>query len=251
MHGSRFVKSLQWRHNQCVWNHRHLDCLLNRLFRHRSEKTSKFRITGLCEGNLPVTGRFPLQRASNAESVSIWWRRHELFCCTFMHILQGSSTNIRLPKQPWGIWANERHDSVRYNHYIDVIMGGNASQITSLATVYSTVYSGTDQTIHQSSVSLAFVQGIHRWPVNSPYKGPVKRKMFPFDDVVLEISKSKQSTAKSCAHSVGYTVTRTGEIFSEVSLITRYLLFGKSQPGPINQMVKTLLRCPSPADMLT
>ena len=52
------------------------DCLLKRLFRHRSKKTSKLRVTGLCEGNSPVTGEFPAQRASNAENVSIWWRHH-------------------------------------------------------------------------------------------------------------------------------------------------------------------------------
>ena len=44
--------------------------------RHRSKKTSKLRVTGLCEGNSPVTGEFPAQRASNAENVSIWWRHH-------------------------------------------------------------------------------------------------------------------------------------------------------------------------------
>ena len=35
------------------------------------------------------------------------------------------------------------------------------------------------------SASLAFMRGIHRWPVNSPYKGPVTRKMLPFDDVIM------------------------------------------------------------------
>ena len=39
-------------------------------------KTSKLRVTGLCEGNSPVTGEFPAQRASNAENASIWWRHH-------------------------------------------------------------------------------------------------------------------------------------------------------------------------------
>ena len=53
-----------------------LDCLLNRLFRRRSKKISKLCVTGLCEGNSPVTGEFPIQRASNAEDVSIWWRHH-------------------------------------------------------------------------------------------------------------------------------------------------------------------------------
>ena len=70
-------------------------------------------------------------------------------------------------------------------HYSDVIMTAMAFQITSITIVYSTVYSGTDQWTHQSSGSLAFVMGIHRWPVNSPHKGPVTRKMFPFDDVIM------------------------------------------------------------------
>ena len=60
-----------------------------------------------------------------------------------------------------------------------------ASQITSLTVVYSTVYSDADQRKHQSSASLAFVGGIHRGLVNSPHKGPVTRKMFPFDDVIM------------------------------------------------------------------
>ena len=55
-------------------------------------------------------------------------------------------------------------------------------QITSVSIVYSTVCSGAYQRKHQSSALLAFVGGIHRGPVNSPYKGPVTRKMFPFDD---------------------------------------------------------------------
>ena len=74
------VSALQWRHNgrNVVSNHRRLDCLLSRMFRRRSKKTSKVRVTGLCEGNSPVTGEFPAQRASNAENVSIWWRHHVL-----------------------------------------------------------------------------------------------------------------------------------------------------------------------------
>ena len=69
---------LEWRHNEHggVSNYRYLDYLLNRLFRRRSKKTSKLRVAGLCEWNSPVTGEFPSQKASNAENVSIWWRRH-------------------------------------------------------------------------------------------------------------------------------------------------------------------------------
>ena len=75
-------RSLQWRHNgrHGVSNHQPHDCLLNRLFRRRSKKTWKFRVTGLCEGNSPVTGEFPAQMASNAENVSVWWRHHVQGC---------------------------------------------------------------------------------------------------------------------------------------------------------------------------
>ena len=70
--------SLQWRHNGCdgVSNHQPDDCSLNRLFRRRSKKTSKLRVTCLCAGISPATGEFPAQMASNAKNVSIWWRHH-------------------------------------------------------------------------------------------------------------------------------------------------------------------------------
>ena len=70
--------SLQWCHNgrDDASNHQPHDCLLNRLFRRRSKKTSKLRVTGLCAGNSPVTGEFPSQSTSNVENVSIWWRHH-------------------------------------------------------------------------------------------------------------------------------------------------------------------------------
>ena len=63
-------------------------------------------------------------------------------------------------------------------HYNDVIMSVVASQITSVSIVYLNVCSGADQRKRQSSASLAFVRGIHGWPVNSPHKGPVTRNMF-------------------------------------------------------------------------
>ena len=55
--------------------------------------------------------------------------------------------------------------------YSNVVMSAMASQITGVSIVYSTVRSGADQRTHQSFASLAFMRGIHRWPVNSPHKG--------------------------------------------------------------------------------
>ena len=63
-------------------------------------------------------------------------------------------------------------------------MGAMAFQITSLTIVYSTIYSGADQRKHQSPALLAYVRGIHRWPVNFGHKWPVTRKMFTLNDVI-------------------------------------------------------------------
>ena len=101
--------SLQWRHNERdgVPNHQPHDCLLNRLFRRRSKKTSKLRITGLCEGNSTVTGDFPTQRASNAENVSIWRRHHDGFRFGWSNIWYcaniGLSGRQHIPILFWGV----------------------------------------------------------------------------------------------------------------------------------------------------
>ena len=87
------------------------------------------------------------------------------------------------------------HDRI-ITHYNDVIIGAMASQITSLTIVYSTVYSDADQRQHESSASLAFVRGIHRWPVNSPHNWRVTRKIFPFDDVIMGTWLWKWSSRK-------------------------------------------------------
>ena len=81
LHKAYIPRALRWRHNghAGVSNHQSRDCLLNRLFRRTSKKTSKLRVTGLCAGNSPGTGEFPAQRASYAENVSIWWRHHDYF----------------------------------------------------------------------------------------------------------------------------------------------------------------------------
>ena len=71
-------------------NHQPDNCLLNRLFRRRSKEASRLRVTGLWEGISPVTGEFPVQRANNAENVSIWWRHHA-----------ASSNNNRYLKKLW------------------------------------------------------------------------------------------------------------------------------------------------------
>ena len=74
---------------------------------------------------------------------------------------------------------------IRFHHYKDVVMGTVASQITSVSIVCQKVCSGADQRKHQTSASLAYGRAIRRWPVDSTHKGPVTRKMLPFDDVIM------------------------------------------------------------------
>ena len=104
---------LQWRHNghDYVSNHQRHDCLLNRLFRCRSKKTSKFRVTGLCAGNSPVTGEFPAQMASSAENVSVWWRHH-------------------LPVLTWIPWCSKFHRMTHSNE----LLHGNRILVSTLST---------------------------------------------------------------------------------------------------------------------
>ena len=98
--------------------------------------------------------------------------KHDLFCsmCDWYSYAQ--------PMKQGMAWSGLPCPDTDCHYYHDVIMGTMAFQITSLTTVYSTVYSRADERKHQSSASLAFVWGIHRWPVNSPHKWPVTRKCF-------------------------------------------------------------------------
>ena len=117
----------------------------------------------------------------------------------------------------WGILGFPWYQQVNMwkKNYCDVIMGAIASQIISLASVYSIVYSEANQRKHQSSASLAFVRGIHRWPLNSPHKWPVTRKMFSFQGVIMkrvnpsrnflkndDVITTKQNTTKLCSYCV-------------------------------------------------
>ena len=97
-------------------------------------------------------------------------------------------------------------------------MGAIASQITSLTIVYSIVYSVADQRKHQSSASLAFVRGIYRDPVNSPHKWPVTRKMFPFDDVIIDCVQMLSCERDTQCHTTFTAICvyiKTGKIGAE------------------------------------
>ena len=126
------IWSLQWRHNgfDGVSNHQPHHCLLSRLFGRRSKKRSKLRVTGLCVGNSPETGKFPAQMASNAENVFIRWRHYMLDTARerFAMVDHTSDSRLRMPPhifwymrvivcQPWAVWG-ERCVSVKVSHTI-------------------------------------------------------------------------------------------------------------------------------------
>ena len=126
--------------------------------------------------------------------IGCWYRYHEWALVYEVALLTNSNSQ-------WIAGDQKKHDVHRDKfstssllqtrtltknvYYNDVIMRAMASQITSLKIVYSTICSGADQRKHQRSAPLVFVRRIHRWPVNSPHKRPVTRKMFPFDDVIM------------------------------------------------------------------
>ena len=109
------------------------------------------------------------------------------------------------------------------NHYSDIIMRTMGSQFSSVSIVYSTVYPGVDQRKHQSSASLAFVRGIHRWPLHSHQKGPVTRKMLPFNDVTIMIFQFHSEATTWCSQSQNDQISQ--------SVYYPYFLFQNERMG--------------------
>ena len=112
--------TMRWRQNEhdSVSKHQPYDCLFNRLLRCRSKKTPKLCVTGLCAGNLSVTGEFPAQRACNAENVSIWWRHHDIpeinhWQTTTKHKTAWISCKIRGVYFVWVYFVNLREAACR------------------------------------------------------------------------------------------------------------------------------------------
>ena len=221
---SRRTSPLLWRHNghDCVSNHQPGDCLLSRLFRRRSKQTSKLRVTGLCVGNSPGTGEFPTQMASNAENVSIWYRHHEttwfrIYLLIFTHNFNDNIT-LRGPgvyscvERPQELCILKyRLQNIGHFHSATACIewsalvancwklesgfGGIAHHITSAMashlmtsscrTVCSLSKLLIKENIKTSRHWPLWWESIHRWPVDSPHRGSVARKMFPFDDVIM------------------------------------------------------------------
>ena len=102
--------------------------------------------------------------------------------------------------------------NIHINHYSDVIMNAMTYLIPAVSIDYSTVCSGADRRKHQIPASLAFVRGIHRWPVNYPHKGPVSRKKLPFDYVIMtggmavRYATTNRAQLMNCTHAASISV---------------------------------------------
>ena len=213
--------------NTCFSNQQEMHCVFKSLLKLAIKKTPKLNIIDPIEGIRGSSIDTPTQqRASNAENVSLSRRCREVSFSWYIimiryieglrQLLYGSENEyfwceykthkahlfirwwyVKNPK--CGIYICSGLSSYFPRiHYNDVIMGAIASQITSLTTVYSFVYSEIDQRKYQRSASLAFVRGIHRGPVNSPHKWPATRKMFPFDDVIMHVQYGEALINMQC-----------------------------------------------------
>ena len=68
-------------------------------------------------------------------------------------------------------WCHKKRDGVSNHQPHDCLL--------------NRLFKAQNQRKPQTSATRAFVRGINQWPVNSPHKGPITRKMFPFDDVIM------------------------------------------------------------------
>ena len=114
-------------------------------------------------GTLYWAGNHLLLYGRSVDGNSVWTRRL-IKRILFGIRLQAGANSVQCTP----VTACQQHWP---SHYNDVIMEAIASQISSLPIVYSTVYSRCRSKKHPSSASLAFVRGIHQWPVNSPVAG--------------------------------------------------------------------------------
>ena len=101
----KFLGSLQWRHNERdgVSYHQPHDCLLKRLFRRKSKKTSKLRVTGLCGG----IHRWPVN------SPHKWPVTQKMFPFDDVIVYSGITLSMMCSLFPW-LLASLGHQQLQY-----------------------------------------------------------------------------------------------------------------------------------------
>ena len=215
-----------------VSNHRRLDCLLNRLFRHGSNKTSTLPVIGLFEGNSLVVGEFPAQRASNAENIFFWWRHHvsrapyhrmdfKTSCwCPSLSIINGPGFVSNLVPATAALKADTlaframqkliaRTKSIRAWNF------SGYCQLQYVAMNMHTVFALLYIVVVIYGLIFPYPSGLLHWHCGNLTIAPVPAKQpwwiwintsckFIMNDC---ITTTKQSTTKPCAYFLGYTVS--------------------------------------------
>ena len=209
---------MYWKWGLCTW------------WRHQMETFSA--LLALCEGNSPVTGEFSSQRpVTRSFDVSISRRHIEhiiyeksvpIKCLNFHSVsFAPVSMSRHSVKVDVGFTRSPTMPAKIYRRIVWFITTWDAAQVRIYKSPASRLFtqrfiSGADQRKHQRCASLAFVWGIHRWPVNSPHKWPVTRKMFPWDDVLM------RDTIKTASHRRLWCISlRVSCLLSWPPLLTR------------------------------
>ena len=109
---------------------------------------------------------------------AIWYHQGSLFGSNVISVWAIAPPGPMKLARGRRVWVNKTQRTINKKYYNDVIINAMASKITGVLIVYSAVCSGADERKHESSASLAFVRGIHRWPVNSLHKRSETGKCF-------------------------------------------------------------------------
>ena len=156
-----------------------------------------------------IIGRIELKKPMKTFEAKCRLKTAVSHCWSSASLIHDAPCNCSLRLEMLVFWARPPHlqNTKLISHYSDVIMSAMASQITGGSIVCSVACLGADQIKHQSSASLTFVRGIHRWLVDSPHKGPVTPKMLPFDDViVLLYTKFSAVTISEKRHGINHNL---------------------------------------------
>ena len=161
----QIAKTLRWRHNERdgVSNHQPHDCLLNRLFKRRSKRTSKLWVTGLCEGNSPRK-LFPF------DDVSMKRDNFNSQNCRINSMSSDSGFHFLL------VWAH----SLQWRYMCFMY-----SRITGYLTVWWTACSGSHQQKHQRSTLLCLYEKNRIVTGRFLHKGSTIQNLFSCHDVII------------------------------------------------------------------
>ena len=141
-----------------------------------------------------------------SKNIKITKKSEEILCFTLYNLfkiqLKHHPRHQCTPHEQCFKFYHDNHN-IPSIHFNDIIMSVMVSQITGLTIVNSTVYSGANQRKHQSSASLAFAWGNHRWPV----------EMFPFDDVIISKARLDHCTMSAPQPHVYFAVLDANTIY--------------------------------------